>query len=137
MERKKFIKSSLFGFGGISMLSFINKTWTFPPINHFITLEENVHIRHGYYGKEFINNELNIHRLKSIRIDRFLSPSGNMKLFDIEHSDFQLKLGLIDQRTILINDGEQTKEIDFKGSNEVLWSKKDMILSTNKKIDES
>jgi hypothetical protein len=131
MERKDFIKTGFIAAGGLVAL---------PSFSHIIEvtthsihiLKENRHIRHGYYGKEFINNLLNTSSLKSARIDRFENPEGNLLLFDLELAEGNVRIAM-EKREFLIQSGDSLERIDKQSLKTSLhWLSDDRLALTHK-----
>ena len=109
MKRKEFISSSILVMAGLS---------AFPIKSHLISFEKkeikrlrfNEHNRHGYYGNEFIMNEFDIDGLRSIRIDHFENPEGDMTLFQITLEKENILVSAFPDETV-ISHNETTSSI--------------------------
>lgn len=113
------MKTSALTLGALPFLSAASKFVSFE--NHdFVNLLENQHIRHGYYGNECLRNELASSKLKSVRIDRFLNPEGDMTLAEMTGPYGNLRI-FYNEKEVLIQHGTDITQLNDLNSGEVRW----------------
>lgn len=113
------MKTSALTLGALPFLSATSKFVSLENIDS-VQLLENQHIRHGYYGNEYLQNELASSKLKSVRIDRFLNPEGDMTLVEMTGPFGNLRI-FFNEKEVLIQRESDIKQLNSLTSGEVRW----------------
>ncbi len=116
MKRKDFITLSALTLGGISLIPV--RAFSLNPSSFYLSkLKMNRHNRHGYYGTEFITNTFGDEYLKSIRLDVFDNPDGDMSLLDINYRGKRLFISILSDELIISTEND-TREFTFNNSSD-------------------